>query len=272
MSEINRSPEAQQKTVRPAAQTPAGGGGAQRSVQKTGEIDLTEYAFRLISHWKLIVCTVVLFAVAGAFYGKTKVTPMYRATSTIYVVGTGTNLTFSNIQLGSYMMSDYIKVFDIWEVHEQVKEKLNLPYTYTEMRKMITVVNDNNTRMLDITAESADPEEAAQIANAYAVVVSDYIADTMRMDKPSIMSVALIPTNPYNISMIKTVAMSMLIGGVLAGGYVFVQMMLDDKIKTAEDVLKYTGLPNLAVIPVDETAQAKEAPARKNRTRGMKSA
>ena len=256
MAEENRR-RRHTETAEPAeASTP--GTGRQNAVSgDTGNvsdaIDLMEYLYRLIAHWKLIVIAAVAFGIFGHFYGVREITPMYRATSTIYVVGMDSTLNFSNIQLGSYMMSDYIKVFDIWEVHEKVREELGLEnYSYGALRGMISVKNDDGTRMLDITAVSANPQMAADVANAYARVVSDYIADTMRMDKPSIMSVALVPTNAFNISYTNNTMKFVLIGIALAAAFIFVQMLLDDKIKTAEDVTRYTGLTNLAVVPIEE--------------------
>ena len=41
-------------------------------------------------------------------------------------------------------------------------------------------------------------------------------------------------------------------GAILACGFVTVQMLMDDKYKTAEDIRKYTGLPTLAIVPVEE--------------------
>ena len=220
----------------------------------TDPIDLMEYLYRLIAHWKLIVIAAIVFGIFGHFYGVKEITPMYRATSTIYVVGLDSPLTsISSIQIGNYMMSDYIKVFDIWEVHEKVREELGLEnYSYSSLRGMISVKNDDGTRMLDITAVSSNPQMAADVANAYARVVSDYIADTMRMDKPSIMSVALVPTNPFNISYTNNTTKFVLIGIALAAAFIFVQMLLDDKIKTAEDVTRFTGLTNLAIVPIEE--------------------
>ena len=248
-------------------QKPAGDGTA-----GVDTIDLMEYLYRLLSSWKMIVLFAVVFGVFGHFYGVKEVTPLYRTTSTIYVVGSDSVLSYSNIQLGSYMMSDYIKVFDIWEVHEKVRQELNLEnYSYSTLRGMISVKNDGGTRMLDITAVSANPQLAADVANAYARVVSDYIADTMRMDRPSIMSVALVPTNPFNISYTSNTMKFLLVGIALAFVIVFVQMLLDDKIKTAEDVAKYTGLTNLAVVPIEEDLQKRGLPAaRKAKGNGAK--
>ena len=244
----------------PPAGQPRAAGDGMEDAEMT--IDLMEYLYRLLAGWKLIVLFAVVFGIFGHFYGVHEVTPLYQATSTIYVVGTDNALNFSNIQLGSYMMSDYIKVFDIWEVHEKVRQELNLEgYSYGALRGMISVKNDDGTRMLDITAVSPDPQIAADVANAYARVVSDYIAETMRMDRPSIMSVALVPTNPFNISYTSNTMKFLLVGIVLACGIIFVQMLLDDKIKTAEDVTKYTGLTNLAVVPVEEDLQKRGLPA-----------
>ncbi len=221
----------------------------------TNTIDLMEYLYRLIAHWKLIVIAIIVAGIFGHFYGARKVTPLYQTTSTIYVVGLDNSISasISKIQVGTYMMSDYLKVFDIWEVHEKVRQELGLEnYSYNTLRGMIHINNDTGTRMLDITAVSANPQMAADVANAYARVVSDYIADTMRMDRPSIMSVALVPTNPFNISYTRNTSKFLLIGIGLVCVFVFVQMLLDDKIKTAEDVTRYCGLTNLAVIPMEE--------------------
>lgn len=60
-------------------------------------------------------------------------------------------LNFSDLQVGSELTSDYIKVFEMWEVHEKVISNLDLDYTYTDMASMLSVTNTSDTRMLDIT-------------------------------------------------------------------------------------------------------------------------
>lgn len=77
---------------------------------------------------------------------------MYKATATIYVVSRNDSvLNFSDLQVGSELTSDYIKVFEMWEVHEKVISNLDLDYTYTDMASMLSVTNTSDTRMLDIT-------------------------------------------------------------------------------------------------------------------------
>ena len=152
--------------------------------------------------------------------------------------------------IGSALTSDYIKVFEMWEVHEKVISALDLDYTYTQMDNMLSVTNANDTRMLDITVTDADPEEAAAIANEYAEVGASYIAEKMKTDEPTIMSSARVPANPFSPSKTKNILLGFLAGFVLACGVVVLRVLLDDTYKSAEEIRKYTGMVVLASVPL----------------------
>lgn len=224
--------------------------GAQPAESAT--IDLVELMYRLLGSWKLIAGLAVGLAVVMGVYTSFFVTPMYEATSILYVLSNRDSaINVSDLQLGSELTQDYIKVFRMWEVHEQVISNLDLPYSYSQMQNMLSVSNDADTRMLDITVTSADPEEASEIANEYARVASEYIAETMATDAPNVMSVALTPSNPVSPNRTRNVLMGFLLGGILGAGIVTVRMLMDDKYKTAEEIRRYTGLATLAVVPVE---------------------
>ena len=215
-------------------------------------IDLVDLFYRLLANWKLILIMGLVFALAFGAYTIYFVTPMYRATSIIYVLSPESILNVSTLQLGTALTSDYIKVFDMWEVHDEVAKNLNLDYSYTEMRNMLSITNDTGTRMLDISVTSPSPKEAADMANEYAKVVSSYIGETMATDKPNLMSVALEPTNPVSPSRVRNIAIGFILGALLAAAIVTVRFLLDDKFKTAEDIRQYTGMVTLAVVPIEE--------------------
>lgn len=225
-------------------------------------VDILEWIYRLLANWKKIVCLALALAIISGVYTVFFITPMYEATSTIYVLNRSDSaINFSDLQLGTALTQDYIKVFKMWEVHEEVIANLNLPYTYNEMRSMLTITNDSDTRMLDIMITSPDADEAAAIANEYAKVASQYIADTMSTDKPNIMSVALIPTNPVSPNRTKNILLGFILGAALACGYITICFLMDDKYKTAEDIKKYTGLATLAIVPI-ETPNGKKGSGR----------
>lgn len=224
-------------------------------------IDLLELFMGLLAHWTLIAATAVVGAVLMALYTFFLVTPMYKATATIYVVSRNDSvLNFSDLQVGSELTSDYIKVFEMWEVHEKVISNLDLDYTYTDMASMLSVTNTSDTRMLDITVTNPDPEEAAAIANEYADVGAKYISEKMKTDEPTLMSSARVPENPFSPNKAKNI--------LLACAVVVLRTMLDDTYKSADDIRKYTGMVVLASIPLaDAGEQPKEKSEFKRRTK-----
>lgn len=258
-SEIVQQDTTMQERIAPAAQWAA--------EQDEDTIDLLELALGLLEHWKLIAVTAVTGAVLMALYTFFLVTPMYKATATIYVVSRNDSvLNFSDLQVGSELTSDYIKVFEMWEVHEKVISNLDLDYTYTNMASMLSVTNTSDTRMLDITVTNPDPEEAAAIANEYADVGAKYISEKMKTDEPTLMSSARVPENPFSPNKAKNILLGFVVGFVLACGVVVVRILLDDTYKTAEDIRKYAGLVVLASVPMAENAQPKEKNVLKRKT------
>lgn len=224
----------------------------EEQMEDESSIDLMEMMCRLLDRWKLILGLALVLALGAALYTSLCVTPMYEATSTIYVLSRSDSaINMSDLQIGTALTKDYIKVFKLWEVHEKVISNLNLPYSYSQMRSRLSVVNDADTRMLDITFSSPSPEEAAAVANEYARVGSAYIAETMSTDKPNIMSSALAPTRPVSPNRTKNVLLGLLLGVILGVGIVIVQMLLDDRYRTAEEIRRYAGLATLGVVPVE---------------------
>lgn len=227
-------------------------------------IDLLELLYALLGKWREIAAATVACALIAAIGVLFFVTPKYQASSTIYVISRKDSaINISDLQIGTALTDDYIQVFHMWEVQEKVISNLDLPYTYSQLDGMLSVTNASNTRMLEITVTSESAQEAADIANEYATVVRDYIAKKMATDKPSIMSTALVPTEPVSPNKTKSILLGALLGFVVSAGVIVVITVLDDTYKTAEDIKKYTGLVTMAVIPLEKSDEPKHQRADK---------
>ena len=91
------------------------------------EIDLVELMYRLLEKWKIIVLACILGALIAGVYTICFVTPMYTATSKLYVVNAKDSaINLSDLQIGNYLASDYTEVFSNWHVHEMVLERARL--------------------------------------------------------------------------------------------------------------------------------------------------
>ena len=257
-----------QKKMEEALQSPASNQSSANE-ESADSIDLMALAYRLLANWKIILITALIGAVISAVYTLRFVTPMYRATAQLYVVGrTDSLISYADLQLGSQLTSDYIQVFQTWEMQEEVIAGLNLDYTYGQMRKMLNVSNPSGTRILNIAITSPDRKEAAAIANQYAKSGCEYIEKIMNTDKPTLLSSALVPDNPVSPSKTKNIALGFILGGLASAAVIVLKAVLDDKYKSAEDIRKYTGLVTLAIVPLEDSdvdvEVSKSAKSRRN--------
>ena len=83
-----------------------------RPQQEEDTIDLLELCMGLLDHWKFIAAAAAAGAVLAALYTFLLVTPLYKATSTIYVVSRDDSvLNFSDIQIDQKFLHDKTAFF-----------------------------------------------------------------------------------------------------------------------------------------------------------------
>ena len=218
--------------------------------QQETELDLLELFYYLLEHIKQLVAAVVVGVLVMLLVSLFFLTPQYEATSKLYVMARNDSaVNLSDLQIGSYLTSDYQEVFKTWEVHEQVLQNLGLDYEYEELEDMLTITNPSDTRILYITVTSDDPVEATNMANEYANVARNYIYEMMGTEEPSLFSVALEPLEPVSPRKMLNTVLGGLVGGLLMAAILVVRFIRDDKIKTADDITNYIGIPTLAIVP-----------------------
>lgn len=236
--------QALQNGQQPAQQNNAQGGDA---APKT--IDLIGLMFYVIEKFWIVLLAAII--AAGLFgYKASKAVPIYTATAKLYIVNpTGGGINIADLQLGTVLTLDYQEVFKTWEVHEMVREELNLPYSYSQMQSFLSVNNPEDTRLLYITVTYFDAQMAADIANAYAKAAKEFIINTMRGEEPSDFSIALVPGIAHVKNKTSELIKGFLLGSVLAVGILTLLFVLDDRPRTPEHISMYGGIPTLAVLP-----------------------
>ena len=211
-------------------------------------IDWEALIFRLLEkiHWLLLAA--VVGAGVMALYIHFGVTPIYQATSKLYIAGSETSISLSDLQLGSTLAKDYQEVFKIWHIHELVDEQLGLNYSYNQLGNMVSVSVPDGSHVLYIRTKSPDPEEARQLADTYAEVVQDFIANKMELRKPQLLEKAQKPSFPISPDVKRMIVTGFVGGGFAAAALIVFLFLLDDKIRTGEDIEKASGLAVLGVI------------------------
>lgn len=237
----------QETTIRETA-----AGTARNNQGQVMEIDLVTLFYRFLEkiHW--ILLTALIGAVIAGIIVYKFITPIYQATSKIYIVGSDTTISLSDLQIGSNLAADYREVFKNWHVHELVNKRLNLNYSYSKLSSMITATNPSGTHVLYVSAKSPDPQEAKMLADAYAQVAREFIATKMDMREPNIFEEAQIPNKPISPQKTRDIVIGFLIGALVAMAAVTIRFFSDDRILSGEDISKVGSLTTLGMIPLQE--------------------
>ncbi len=215
--------------------------------------DLMEGGMVLLHHWWMLVIGLLVGGILAGCYTVFAITPMYKASSTIYIFNKTTSITsLSDIQLGSQLTVDFQIIAKSREVMEAVIDDCDLKMSVGALSGSVSVTNPTDSHMLTITATNANPELAARIANSLADILRQQVADVMNADKPSTVERAVVPSSPSSPSLTRNIEKGALAGLALVLVFLVGRFLLDDTISTEEDVRKYLGLNTLASIPYDK--------------------
>ena len=212
------------------------------------EIDLLEIFYVLKSKFLILLTVGLLVGCLCGVFTKFAMTPVYTSTSSILVLSKETTLTsLADIQLGTSLTSDYTVLIKCTPVLEQVIKNLKLDMDSDILRSSISIENPSDSRILEISVQNTDPEMAKKIVDEIANVASAYIGDKMEVTPPKIIEKGEATTSAFGVAM--NVMMGFILGIVAAAAIVVVVTIMDDTLKSEDDIAKYLGVSVLAVVP-----------------------
>lgn len=217
------------------------------------EVDLLEILSTLLGRIWIILGAGLLAAVVSFAVSKFVLTPTYESTTKIYILNKSesTTVTYSDVQMGTQLTKDYAELINSRYVLEEVIAKLSLTeMEYQDLLDKVSVHTPTDTRIVSITVTDTSPLQAMDIANCIREVAGEHIQNVMDIDAVNVVEEANYPTEKAGPSVPKWTLLGGVLGIFLACAVILVHYLLDDTIKTSEDVEKYLGLSTLALIPV----------------------
>lgn len=231
--------------------------------RQNDEIDLLELFFALLHRIWVIIVAAIVGAVIAFLYTALAVTPMYSSTSMVYILGDSMDVSsIINMQIGASLTTDYEIVVTSRPVVEKVINDLELDMTYEELKKSITVTNTDNSHILQLKVMNPDPDMAKTIVDDLTQVVIQQTASIMESAEPNIIQQGERAEVPDTPNMKKNIVMGGAVGFVLAVIVLSILYLLNDTVKTPEDIEKYLEMNILGTIPLEEGAV-------KNKSRGF---
>ena len=224
-------------------------------------IDLTEILSAVRQHLLELIFVTLAAALVGFMASKFLMTPKYDS-SALMIVNTrqdvNANVTSDQINSATKLVSTYSIIIKSDTVLQQVIDNLGLNLTYAQLNKRVTVAAVDDTQVMKITVQSDSPEWARQVCEQIITVAPDVIEEAVEAGSVKVISNPSLATEPVSPNIMKNTMLAAAVGFVLVIGIIVLQVLLDNKINTEEDVTKYLDMTVLGVIPQYDQGGKKE--------------
>lgn len=216
-------------------------------------IGLSDLWMIFIRHIIPIALVAVLCVAGVMFYAKMIVQPRYNSTAMLYVLKKDNDGEYSGSQpdfsLALNVVNDCKYMLKSPTVLNAVINELGLDMSYGGLYGCISTANPSGTRMLEISVQTGDAELSKKIVDCICRVSAEKITAAMGVDQVNIYATGTLENSPCNTVSRSLYLKAGIAGAVLVYAVYFIAFLLDDKIKTEEDVVKYLGLSVLGEIP-----------------------
>ena len=214
------------------------------------EIDLKALFLKIRSLWYVVILCALTGIFVSVLYGKLMTAPMYSASSMVYLRSSSQSISLQDLQLGSELTKDYEIIFKSRPNLENVINDLDLDMSVGQLSGMIAISNPTDTRILQVSVTSEDPDLSASIVNE---VVENGMQTVREIDsqEPYVVERAIPNTTNVGTSLLHRAILGGLVGLIIAIGLISLRFILTDSITSVDDVEEVLGIPVLAVVVED---------------------
>lgn len=226
-------------------------------------MELSDYIRVIRKYWVLLVAATLVGVGLGAVASLVQ-TPTYSASTQVFVSVQGGDSPAELAQGNTYTLSrvqTYANLVDSQRVLDGVMQDLALAVDRPTLESWVSASAVPETTIIEITATSPDPLEAATLADAIAARLATTVSEIeSRPNLPSPVQLATVeqatvPAAPVSPRTVVNVALGGLIGLVLAAGAALLREVLDNRIRNERDVRAVTDAPMLGAIAFDPKAK-----------------
>ena len=162
------------------------------------EIDWGELGGALLSKSLLILIITALCAAAAFFGTKWLISPKYTSTSSVYIMNrqNESQISASDLSSADMLTKDCQKLALSRNVLDEVSERLGLGLDYGQMKEIIAVSIQNDTRVLTFSATDEDPGRAKEMADTISEITRGKIKEIMGVEEVNIIDEGDSPLTP----------------------------------------------------------------------------
>lgn len=218
------------------------------------EIDFSGVLKHLWRKMPITILVAVAVAALGFVYSTFYLIPMYKSSTTMYVLYQEENQSttaYQGMVVGEYIINDYEQIIKSRYVLTKVIENLGLNMSVASLGYEISVSNPKDTRFVTLTVTDANPINAMQIADEVRDVASEHIKTVLNAAAVNTVDQAYLPTYPSSPNVSKYTCIGAIAGFMFMCILFALKYVLSDALRTPEDIENRLGVSCLSVIPVN---------------------
>ncbi|WP_239732898.1 Wzz/FepE/Etk N-terminal domain-containing protein [Mammaliicoccus sp. P-M55] len=213
-------------------------------------IDLSKLFAILKKNIKYIIILPIVFLILSMVITFVFMTPKFSASTQVLVnqKEADSQMMAQEVQSNLQLVNTYSEIIKSPRILDKVSKNLKGKYSSKELSGMLTVSNQAESQILNISVENESRENAGKVANEIANVFSKEVSDIMNVDNVSILSKADNNGSKVSPKPLINAVVGVFLGLIVALILIFLKEILDKRIKTEDDVEKELNLPVLGTI------------------------
>lgn len=218
-------------------------------------ITLKELYFMMVHNWYYIVGAVILALTVGVLYTWVIANPKYEATTSVIVqidTSGGQTTDYNAVLTLQRLIKTYQEFIKSDLVLDAVIAELSLEESTSQLRSNIAIVAVTDSLVLQVKYTAENPDDAAVIVNLIAQKLIEAVDGgnyPQLKDKLAVLDVAKVPLRPSSPNKPLNVVISVLAGGILGVGIVFIKEMFDNTFKSKKELESILRFPVIGSIP-----------------------
>lgn len=227
-----------------------------------------EYFLKVVRMRWITVCSVALIGVLTAVIIILTTTPIYQATTRLFV-STSTGLSNSDLYQGNRLSQDrvmsYTELIMGQTLAQRTIDKLGLDMDAAALRENVKAKAKSGTVLINVQVRDQSPVRARDIANALS---NEFVAMVSELESPRtgppnarviVEQRAAVPERPVVPRTKQVLAFGLGLGVLLGIAAAVLREVLDNTIKTRENVEDSAGVGVVGSIPLDKKRRTEPA-------------
>lgn len=182
------------------------------------------------------------------------ITPKYSSQAQLVVTlpqkeNTNVNDVNSNLQMINTYKDFIVSDLVLNQVEDRLKSDYRMSMKPDEIKRSISVTQNQNSQMFSIIAKSPKASEAANIANTVANIFKENAKDVLNVDRITIISNAVVDTTPVSPNHKLFLLAGLILGLIIGVAFAIIAELMDRTVKDSQFIVEELGFTILGTVP-----------------------